>query len=192
MTPSQRFHNADEMRWAWQQVFKEAEQRKIKTPSGEEVDLRVSLEQADLKTPVAALGLSTRARNALERADVLTVRNLLEFPIGDIHLMRGVGNQTRREIIDFVSELRGRFPDVEPPATKEQPARTSRSGPPSLERLEHRVVGIKIPKKDAEWRIRTALLGVDGAGVASRPATGPARPTSPTPWTSPGPVSARS
>ena len=37
--PDKRFDNADEMRWAWQQVFKEAEQRKIKTPSGEEVDL---------------------------------------------------------------------------------------------------------------------------------------------------------
>ena len=40
--PAKRFDNADEMRWAWQQVFKEAEQRKIKTPSGEEVDLSVS------------------------------------------------------------------------------------------------------------------------------------------------------
>ena len=39
--PSQRFHNAEEMRWAWQQVFKEAEQRKITTPGGEEVDLGV-------------------------------------------------------------------------------------------------------------------------------------------------------
>src|SRR4029079_10703425 len=27
---------------------------------------------------------------------------------------------------------------------------------------EHRIVGIKIPKKDAEWRIRNALLGTDG------------------------------
>ena len=124
--PGQRFHNADEMRWAWQQVFQEAEQRKIKTPGGEEVDLRVSLEQADLTTPVAALGLSTRARNALERADILTVRNLLEYPIGDIHLMRGVGNQTRREIIDFVSQLRGRFPNVEA-APHQGPARTGRA-----------------------------------------------------------------
>ena len=37
--PAKRFHNAYEMRWAWQQVFKEAEQRKITTPSGEEIDL---------------------------------------------------------------------------------------------------------------------------------------------------------
>jgi hypothetical protein len=157
--PTKRFHNADEMRWAWQQVFKEAEQRKIKTPSGEEVDLGVSLEQADLNTPIAALGLSTRARNGLERADILTVRNLLEYPIGDIHLMRGIGNQTRREIIDFISQLRGRFPNVEP-SIKGTPSPDKPSGPLSLELLEHRIVGIKIPKKDAEWRIRTTLLGL--------------------------------
>lgn len=160
--PARRFHNADEMRWAWQKVFQEAEERKIKTPSGEEVDLRIGLEQADLHTPVAALGLSARAQNALERADILTVRNLLEYPIGDIHMMRGVGNQTRREIIEFVSKLRGRFPNFQATRAKEPPADET-LGPPALERLEQRVVGIKIPKKDAEWRIRTALLVVDGA-----------------------------
>lgn len=165
--PEGRFHNADEMRWAWQQVFQEAEERTITTPGGEEVDLRVGLEEADLTTPVAALGLSTRALNALERADILTVRNLLEYPIGDIHLMRGVGYRTRREIIDYLSKLRGRFPGVDPARTKDQPAPDEPSGPPTLERLEHRVVGIKIPKKDAEWRIRTALLGVEAS--ESRP-----------------------
>ena len=158
--PEHRFHNADEMRWAWQSVFQEAEERKITTPGGDEIDLRVSLEQADLTTPVAALGLSTRARNALERANILTVRNLLEYPIGDIHMMRGVGNQTRREIIDFLSNLRGRFPSVEAPRTRDSTTLDEPSGPPSLERLEQRVAGIKIPKKEAEYRIRTALLGV--------------------------------
>jgi serine/threonine protein kinase len=161
--PPHRFHNADEMRWAWQHVFKQAEERKITTPSGEEVDLGVSLEQADLNTPVAALGLSTRARNGLERADILTVRNLLEYPIGDIHLMRGIGNQTRREIIDFITQLRGRFPNVEVTTTKEKPSPDEPSGPPSLELLEHRIVGLRIPKKDAEWRIRNTLLGLTGS-----------------------------
>ncbi len=158
--PEHRFHNADEMRWAWQSVFQEAEERKIKTPGGEEIDLRVSLEQADLTTPVAALGLSTRARNALERADILTVRNLLEHPIGDLHMMRGVGNQTRREIIDFLSKLRGQFPSVEAVRPKDQPATEESVGPLGLELLQHRIVGARNPKKDAEWRIRAALLGV--------------------------------
>ena len=111
--PDERFDNADEMRWAWQQVFKEAEQRKIKTPSGEEVDLeRVAGAGRPRRRRLPPWACRTRARNALERADVITVRDLLEFPISEIHMMRGVGNQTRQEIIRFVSELRERFPNV--------------------------------------------------------------------------------
>ena len=161
--PSKRFDNAEEMRWAWQQVFKEADQRKVRTPSGEEVDLAVTLEQTTLTTPIAALGLSTRARNALERAEVLTVRNLLEFPIGEIHMMRGVGNQTRQEIIRFVSQLRERFPTVEPVRPKSDPTTDETTGPPSLEVLQHRVVGVRTPKKDAEWNVRAGLLGTNAS-----------------------------
>jgi len=158
--PEERFDSADEMRWAWQQVFKGAEQRKIKTPTGEEIDLSVTLEQAELGTPVAALGLSTRARNALERANIITVRNLLEFPIGEIHMMRGVGNQTRQEIIRFVGQLRERFPVVEPVRPKEETPHDETTGPPSLEVLYQRILGARNAKKDAEWKIRLALLGI--------------------------------
>jgi serine/threonine protein kinase len=158
--PEQRFDNAEEMRWAWQQVFKESEQRKITTTTGEEIVLGVSLDQATLGTPVSALGVSTRARNALERANVITVRDLLNFPIGDIHLMKGVGNQTRQEIIRFVGELREKFPNVEPIQPKDQTVPEESAGPPSLEALHHRIVGVRNPKKDAEWNIRAGLLGV--------------------------------
>lgn len=157
--PKKRFDNAKEMAWAWEQVFREAEQRKVRTPSGEEVDLSVTLDQVDLKTPIAALGLSTRARNALERANILTVRDLLLIPIVDLHMMRGVGNQTRQEIIRFVAELRDRFPDIEavrPPSTNTDDEQT---GIAALELLEQRVLGAKSSKKEAEWRIRCALLG---------------------------------
>ena len=164
--PTKRFDNADEMRWAWQQVFKEAEQRKVRTPSGEEVDLSVTLDQVDLKTPIAALGLSTRARNALERANILTVRDLLLFPIVDLHMMKGVGNQTRQEIIRFVAELRDRFPDVkdEGKRMKAEGGRRKDEGGseqselPSLEVLEQRVMGARNAKSQTERNIRTALL----------------------------------
>ena len=157
--PKRRFDNAEEMRWAWQQVFKEAEQHKVRTPSGEEVDLSVTLDQVDLKTPIAALGLSTRARNALERADVLTVRDLLMIPVVDLHMMRGVGNQTRQEIIRFVAELRERFQDIEAVRPLSSVTDDEEFGFPTLEVLHHRVVGARSSKKEAEWRIRSALLG---------------------------------
>ncbi len=53
----------------------------------------------------------------------ITVRNLLEFPIRSIHVMRGVGNQTRQEIIRFINELRERFPNTEA-AVRRNPRRT--------------------------------------------------------------------
>ncbi len=158
--PQQRFDNAYDMQTSWRQVFKESEQRKITTTTGEEIEIGVSLEQANLATPVSALGLSTRARNALERANIIAVRDLLSFPIGDIHLMKGVGNQTRQEIIRFVGQLREKFPNVEAIRTKEQPAPEDSAGPPSLEELQRRIVGVRNPKKDAEWNIRAGLLSV--------------------------------
>ena len=190
--PSKRFDNADEMRWAWQQVFKEAEQRKIKTPSGEEVDLRVSLEQADLNTPVAALGLSTRARNALERADVLTVRNLLELPDrrhppdagrrqpdppGDHRLRQRVAGTIpqRRDHDDQGETVTGRALGTAQPGTAAAPDRRDQDSQEGR-RVEH-------PRR---------LAGTSRGRSRSRPATGPARPTSPTPWTSPVPGSVRS
>jgi serine/threonine protein kinase len=172
--PGERYDNAYDMQTAWRQVFTESEQRKITTTTGEEIVLGVSLEQATPNTPVSALGLSTRARNALERANVITVRDLLNFPIGDIHLMKGVGNQTRQEIIRFVVQLREKFPNVEPIKPKAPPAADEDTGPPSLEALHHRIVGIRDPKKDGEWNVRTGLLGVS-ASESQPPSTWPSQ-----------------
>lgn len=154
--PEERFGNADEMRWAWQEVFKGAEKRKIKTSTGDEVDLSVSVEAAELKTPVVALGLSTGARNALERANVIAVRDLLNFPINEIHLMRGVGNQTRQEIIRCVAALKERFPNNEEPAEEI-------AGTPTLETLRQRILGTHTAKKETDWNIRCHLLGLSSA-----------------------------
>jgi serine/threonine protein kinase len=159
--PKKRFDNAEEMKWAWQQVFKEAEQRNVRTPSGKEVDLSVTLDQVDLKTPIASLGLSTRARNALERANILTVRDLLLTPIFQLHTMRGVGNQTRREITEFVAELRERFPNIKDDgANRKEESDHLDDEPTSLEMLAQRVLGAHSPKRDEEWTIRQVLLGV--------------------------------
>jgi serine/threonine protein kinase len=157
--PGQRFDNAYDMQTAWRQVFKESEQRKITTTTGEEIILGVSLDQATLGTPVSALGLSTRARNALERANVITVRDLLTFPIGDIHLMKGVGNQTRQEIIRCVGTLRERFPDLEA-VRRHEDKEESFVGTPSLESLRDRILGTRSTKKEGEWNIRCSLLGL--------------------------------
>lgn len=169
--PEKRFDNADEMKWAWQKVFRDAEDRRVQTASGTAVKLGLALHEVELRTPIAALGLGSRATNALERASILTARELLLTPIMQLHMMRGVGNQTRREITEFVARLRQRFPDI----TEDSPPRKLESEEdethiPSLETLKQRVFGSRNPRKEAEWGIRAALL----APAVSTPAAGPA------------------
>ena len=68
--PGRRFDNAEEMRWAWRQVFKEAEQAEDQDAQRRgSRSRRLAGASRHSETPVAALGLSTRARNALERAE---------------------------------------------------------------------------------------------------------------------------
>ncbi len=165
--PEERYGNAYDMQTAWRQVFKEAEQRKITTTSGEEIVIGVSLDEATLGTPVSALGMSTRARNALERANVITVVELLRFPINDIHMMRGVGNQTRREIIRFVGELRHRFPNVLANKSDDQTPIDVLTEPPSLEVLHHRIVGFRNPKTRCRVEDPGRVPGRDGAGEST-------------------------
>ena len=154
--PEKRYDNADEMRAAWQRVFTDAENRTVKTPGGEQVTTTVPLDQAELETLVAALDLSARARDALDGLNITTVKELLRFPTGDIHMMRGVGDQFRREIIGLVADLRDRFPDVPGKKTSVNEDDTL----PSLERLHSRVVGNRTEKHEAEWTIRSGLLNV--------------------------------
>lgn len=154
--PEKRFDNADEMRSAWQRVFTDAENQTVKTASGEQVTTSIPLDQAELETLVAALDLSTHARDALDSLNITTVKELLRFPTNDIHMMRGVGDQFRREIIGLVADLRGRFPDVSGKKTSVNEDDTI----PSLERLHIRLVGNRTDKNEAEWTIRAGLLNV--------------------------------
>src|SRR5262249_14592438 len=126
-------------------------------------------------TSVEALGLSTRARNALERIDVATVREFLGRPVGDFQFMRGVGNKTRKEIVGLLATLRERFPDVPTAETRE--AETAAVGEEvaqlGLHALRQRLVGPVPTGKDRRaWEIRTALLG-----LGPKSGDGPAWPT---------------
>ena len=142
------------MRFAWQKVFRDAENQTVEKPSGEEIPTSIPLEQAELDTLVAALDLSAPARDALDGLNITTVKDLLRCPGNDIHMMRGVGDQYRREIIGFVAELRERFPDI----TGKKTSVTEDDSAPSLERLHSRVLGNKTGKNELEWAIRASLL----------------------------------
>jgi len=163
--PEKRFDNAKEMRFAWEKVFMEADEQTVTKPSGEVVTTTIPLEDAELDTLIAALDLSARARDALDSLDITTVKELLLVSIHDIRLMRGVGDQYRREIMGFIAELREKFPDV----TAKKTSVVEDDQAPSLERLHNRVVGARTAKKDAEWRVRQALLEVPLSNITLHP-----------------------
>jgi len=107
--PAERFDNAEEMLRAWRHAFEGLEP--LDTVTGKEADeqLQIRLQQATFDTMVAELGLGTRATNALDRANIITVGELLGTPLRRLYRLRGVGNKTRREISDVVKTLRGRL-----------------------------------------------------------------------------------
>lgn len=105
---SDRHEDAEAMRRAWADLF--AGDITTVPPAGAgPADPR--LERARLDTPIGALGLSARALNALERAAVLDVRDLLALPRNRLSAVRGVGRETSDEITAAADLLRDRLGD---------------------------------------------------------------------------------
>jgi len=106
--PRRRFDNAADMLLAWRNAFHRAGDGdgRVHDPSVQEEALR----SLSPDTLVSQLGLSTRAQNTLDRLSVLTAQELAAQPPGRFSNLRGVGNKTRREVMDLVGKLRSRLP----------------------------------------------------------------------------------
>ncbi|MGH7135778.1 MAG: DNA-directed RNA polymerase subunit alpha C-terminal domain-containing protein, partial [Pirellulales bacterium] len=105
----ERFHNAEEMLRAWRKLFEGIEEPGKLSDDVGEAGLRELLSVATFDTQVAELGLGTRATNALDRANILTVEDLLTASMRRLLRLRGVGNKTRRQISTAVKMLRERL-----------------------------------------------------------------------------------
>lgn len=103
--PAARFQTAETMRQSWSAALAPGEDRVEPTPG-------VDLDQARLDTPVDALPLSARARNALDRAGVATVGEMLLLPRNQLSVIRGVGTLVAREIVAIADLLRPRLTAV--------------------------------------------------------------------------------
>ena len=140
---AERFDNAEQMLTDWQACFTAAGTAPRPSESvadresdvDDEADLRSQLATATLDTPIAELRMGTRATGALDRANVLLVRDLLAFNRRRLDLMPGVGAKTRGEIIATLRILRERLaPEGLPPAptaaTPAAPAADTTPSPP--------------------------------------------------------------
>jgi serine/threonine protein kinase len=161
----ERFDNCDEMLRAWRGVFEQAEATRQIGEKGEEVDRAAALATATANTQIVLLGLSTRAKNALDRLNVITVKDLLGLPLTQINRLPGVGNKTRREIASLVMDLRLRFPEAESPVAPRPITLDIDSEKPQPEVAsvdlisdQLKTAGVSGP---AETRILHAFLGFD-------------------------------
>jgi predicted Ser/Thr protein kinase len=162
---NRRFDNAEEMLRAWREVFAQAERRTVTTPAGAEVALHLEVDQADPATLVAMLGLSTRATNALDRAGVTNVRQLLGLTLGEVRFMRGVGQKTRDEIVAVLDQLRRRLPDlVDAQKPANRPTTLEDLVALDLDTLRRRLIDppVKGRTAPAALTIRKTYLGLDG------------------------------
>jgi len=111
-----RFDNAEEMLRAWRNCFEGIDEPGALSDHADETRLQELLADAEFETQISELGLGSRSANALDRANILTVEDLLTVPMRRLMRLRGVGNKTRREITSAVKILRARLgkPDRDP------------------------------------------------------------------------------
>lgn len=163
---AQRFHNAEEMLRAWRLIFEGIEEPGALSGSLDEAQLRQRLADATLDTHIAELDLGARAANALDRANILTVEDLLTASMRRLSRLRGVGNKTRREISTAVKILRERLGSASPGvAPSDEPAEDQEEAVDvanlSVDLLAERI--LKTSKRDGESAQQAvrAMLGLD-------------------------------
>jgi hypothetical protein len=117
-----RFTSAEEMGYAWHSAFAESSATESRLPDPSE--RRRALSTVTLDTPIMVLGLSTRAENVLSRENIHTVAALLAVSPMHFRHLRGVGNKTRKEIVELLTDLRALFPQA-PEPQQHQPQQTA-------------------------------------------------------------------
>jgi serine/threonine protein kinase len=162
----ERFDNAEEMLRAWRQCFEGIEEPGALLEAEDSTALEALLAGATFETPILELGLGTRSTNALDLANILTVKDLLKTPPRKLQRLRGVGNKTRREILAVARVLRAKLgtptlSDLDTDTGETDLAAQEASGSLSVDRLVQQIA--KPSSKDGESAQRTieALLGLE-------------------------------
>lgn len=164
--PEDRFDNARQMLDAWRDCFVGIEEPGTLSDHEDENEIRRLLDSATFDTQIAELGLGTRATNALDRANILTVEDLLTVPMRRLLRLRGVGNRTRREIGAAVRILRERLGsplqnellDADESTVAEEPVE---AGNLSVDQLIGRISRSGSREGDTARETLQALLGLD-------------------------------
>lgn len=164
----QRFDTIEEMADAWRAAF-------TAVPPPEPVALLPDLDVPDdaprlpfgPAAPVENIGLTPKARSALERFGVRTVAELIDHDAMALSRLGGVSKATKQEITRRAGELRGLFP---PPAA----AALAEAAGRGLERLAE-VLAPALARPTNESRTLRLLLGLDASAEPAAPPLWPSQ-----------------
>ncbi len=117
-----RFTSSDEMRRAWRTALETPLAKTPDAQSGATFEVAAITDEALAtlapQTPVEALPLSPRARNALDRAGLLTAGDLHGLADNRLSAIRGIGRAVAKEILDFRDRWVAAQSDAQPEATR--------------------------------------------------------------------------
>lgn len=162
-----RFDNTEEMVTAWRHIFDKIDQPSV-TPGATEHEkpderptLADVLETATPDMQLVLLGLSVRLMNVLDKIEVVTISDLLRFPIGRLPKMRGVGRTTSQEAVKLYQQLHERFPDIESRERVDEAAKDAPAEPEhaSIDRLANQLIVAAGRKESSEREILERFLG---------------------------------
>jgi serine/threonine protein kinase len=152
---SERFDTADDLERAWKRIFETLDQQPEEPTV--QVDALALRARATQETPVVALGLSARAVNALDDEGVLTVADFIGLPPLAINSLRGVGVETRRELVDAQRDLRRRLGGAPRPTTTTS---TEAGDDGRLDVLVERLIPRRTSRNTTEVDAILCLLGL--------------------------------
>ena len=169
--PEDRFDNAEQMLNGWRDCFIGIDDQGSLSDHEEETSIRLRLDTATFDTHIPDLELGTRATNALDRANILTVEDLLTVPLRKLLRLRGVGHRTRLEISAAVKTLRKRLGSPQPDSTQRDSTREQddstvseepvQSGELSVDQLIVRINSGGSREGETARATLQALLGLD-------------------------------
>jgi serine/threonine protein kinase len=165
---AERFDNCEEMLREWRKIFEGVDKPVSGAVEPEDFDIDAMIKLATPATSVVALGLSTRAVNAMDRINANTVADLLRINPRRLMRLPGVGTKTRNEIVGLVNALRRRFSEIAAPSRSDTDTSTDadNAGPQvvSVDLLAQVVAKFSSAgKRQAEKRILHTFIGWDAA-----------------------------
>ena len=162
-----RFDNTEEMLTDWRHIFEKIDQPAISPvtaeddPCGDQPSLVEILKTATPEMQLVLLGSSVRLMNVLDRLEVVTIADLLRYPIGRIKRMRGVGYKTSQEAVELYQQLHDRFPDIVSRERVDEAAKDASSEPEhaSVDLIARQLILAAGKLESSEREIQERFLG---------------------------------